>query len=87
MYAAKNWRAIRLLILSNVLVYQMQKVQEAEGMKTQAGFRGNRVARSMDWFGQGLRLRFRRAPQTCFYYFDAHFEILGDHLIANIVTG
>jgi hypothetical protein len=48
MYAAKNWRAIRLLILSNVLVYQMQKVQEAEGMKTQAGFRGNRVARSMD---------------------------------------
>jgi hypothetical protein len=47
LHAAKNWRAICLLdiaskILSNVLVYRMQKAQEAEGMEAQAGFRGNR---------------------------------------------
>ena len=47
LHQAKNWRAVCLLdiaskILSNVLVYRMQKVQEAEGLEAQTGFRGKR---------------------------------------------
>ena len=47
LHLCKNWRAVCLLdiaskVLSNVLVYRMQKVQEAEGLESQTGFRGNR---------------------------------------------
>jgi len=47
LHMAQNWRAICLLdiaskILSNILVSRMQKVQEAEGLETQSGFRGMR---------------------------------------------
>ena len=47
MHMAQNWRAICLLdiaskILLNILVSRMQKVQEAEGLEAQSGFRGMR---------------------------------------------
>ena len=43
LHEPKNWRAICLLdIASKMLVYRMQKVQEAEGLEAQSGSRGNR---------------------------------------------